>query len=200
MNLNPISTIGHSTHSIDRFLELLTQHEIAAVADVRSVPASRYAPQFNREALRRALEASGIRYVFLGKELGARSSDPRCYVDGKVQYACLARSAEFASGIDRLVDGASRGRIAIMCTEQEPLECHRTVLLSRVLTERGLNVSHIHGDGAAEPHQAAMMRLRQKYHLEQPSLIDSEQELLARALELRESEIAYVDQKLMADV
>lgn len=196
--MHSIFTIGHSTHSIEYFTELLAQHEVSAIADVRSFPASRFTPQFNRDALRRALGVVGIRYVFLGKELGARSPDPHCYVDGKVQYRRLARSPEFASGTDRLMEGASRGRIAIMCTEQEPLECHRTVLVSRVLIDRGVQVTHIHGDASIETHEGAMARLRKKHHLDQPSLLDTEEELLAKALELQESEIAYVDKQFMA--
>lgn len=191
-------TVGHSTHSIERFIELLQQNGVTAVADVRSVPASRFTPQFNREPLRGSLERVGVRYVFLGKELGARSSDPSCYIDGKVQYRRLAQTPAFASGIDRLIDGASRGRLAIMCTEQEPLDCHRTVLVSRVLTERGVEVSHIHGDGSIETHDDAMVRLRTKHHLAEPSLFDTEEELLGRALDLQESEIAYVDKQLSA--
>lgn len=193
--MNVILTIGHSNHSVERFLELLKLHGIGAVADVRSVPASRFTPQFNKEALRRSLNNAGIRYVFLGKELGARSSDPTCYINGKVQYSLLARSVKFGSGIDRLIDGASRGRVAVMCTEQEPLECHRTVLVSRVLVERGKQVAHIHGNGIAESDDDAMFRLRAKYHLDQPSLLDTEEELLTKALELQESEIAYVDKQ-----
>ena len=95
MKTPQLLTIGHSTHSIERFIELLRRHGVDAVADVRSTPASRFALQFNREALRDSLEAASIRYVFLGRELGARSSDPRCYVNGKVQYGRLARTPEF---------------------------------------------------------------------------------------------------------
>lgn len=196
--MESIFTIGHSTHSIERFVELLTQHGISAIADVRSTPASRFAPQFNREALRRALAGAQIRYVFLGKELGARSADPRCYIDGKVQYGRLAQTPEFASGIARLVDGVSREKIAIMCTEQEPLECHRTVLVSRVLADRGLQVVHIRGDGSVELHDETMVRLRERHHLNHPSLLDTEDELLAKALELQESEIAYVDTEMVS--
>lgn len=194
--MKSVFTIGHSTHSIDHFIELVTQHGISAIADVRSTPASRFAPQFNREALRRALAGVQIRYVFLGKELGARSTDPRCYIDGKVQYGRLAQKPEFISGIDRLVDGASREKIAIMCTEKEPLECHRTVLVSRVLVEHGLQVSHIREDGSIELHDDAMIRLREMHHLNHPSLLDTEDELLIKALELQESEIAYVDTEM----
>lgn len=191
-------TIGASTQSLEKFVGLLRRYRVTAVADVRSVPASRFTPQFNRESLVSALEDAGIHYVFLGKELGARSSDPTCYVDGKVQYGRLARTPQFASGIERLIVGANKEQIVIMCTEREPLECHRTILVSRVLVDRGVRVSHIRGDGSLETHSAAMTRLRAEYGLDQPTLLDSDQDLLAKALSLQEAKIAYVDKELVA--
>src|SRR4051794_8116259 len=98
-------TIGHSTHSAARFVELLRQHHVTAVADVRSSPYSRHVPQFNRETLRSMLRENEIHYVFLGKELGARSTDPSCYVDGRVQYGRLATTSEFMEGIARILAG-----------------------------------------------------------------------------------------------
>lgn len=197
--MGELLTVGHSTHTIEYFISLLRGHEVTAVADVRSVPASRFTPQFNGETIRLALEHAGIRYVFLGNELGARSSDPRCYIDGKVQYGRLSETPEFAAGIDRLIDGAGRERIAIMCTEQEPLDCHRTVLVSRVLGARGMQVSHIHSDGSLEGHDDAMIRLRAGYGLDQPTLLDSSTELLSRALALQEAKIAYVNTERVMD-
>lgn len=196
--MSQLLTIGHSTHPIERFIDLLAQHSVEAVADVRSTPASRFAPQFNREALRSAVEAAGLRYVFLGKELGARSSDPNCYIDGKVQYGRLATTPAFETGIDHLIDGAARGRVVVMCSEQEPLECHRAVLISQVLTGRGVQIAHIHGDGSLETHEDAMVRLRARHHRDHPSLLHTDDELLAEALQLQEAEIAYVDGRLMA--
>lgn len=191
-------TIGASNHSLEHFLDLLREHQITVVADVRSVPASRYTPQFNQEPLRAALNQAGIHYVFLGKELGARSSDPRCYVDGKVQYRRLAQTPDFLSGIERLLDGATRERIAIMCTEQKPLECHRTILVSRELADRGVSIVHILGDGSTESHEEMMMQLRKIFGLDAPTLFDDDEEQLTRALALQEAKIAYVDQELVA--
>jgi uncharacterized protein (DUF488 family) len=87
-----VLTIGHSTHPIETFLGLLHQHGVTAVADVRSAPYSRFNPQFNKDALEHDLKEHGIRYVFLGRELGARSDDPSCYDKGRVQYGRLART------------------------------------------------------------------------------------------------------------
>ena len=130
-------TVGHSTHEITHFIGLLTMNGVSAVADVRSVPASRFSPQFNREPLKRALAEANIKYVFLGRELGARSDDPTCYEGGKVQYDRLAATATFHDGMARLLEGATREDVAVMCTERDPLDCHRTLLVARQLVARG---------------------------------------------------------------
>ena len=143
MTESAILTIGHSTHAIGEFLGLLETHGVASVADVRSAPYSRRQPQFNREALRRVLEEQGIGYDFRGVELGARSEDPSCYEDGRVQYRRLAETALFLSGIDLVAGEARERRVALLCAEKEPLECHRTLLVARELVKRDLLVSHI---------------------------------------------------------
>lgn len=188
-----IYTIGHSRHSIEHFIELLAQHRVTAVADVRSTPASQYSPHFNRASLKRSLREAGIEYVFLGRELGARSTDPDCYVDGQVQYRRLAQTPEFKDGIRRLRNGMETERIALLCAEQEPLDCHRTVLVSRELAELGVEVQHIHGEGRLERHDDAMLRLRTGLGLGQPDLFHSSEELLDEALARQEKRIAYVD-------
>jgi uncharacterized protein (DUF488 family) len=93
--LQTVFTIGHSTHSETRFIDLLQLHHITAVCDVRSKPYSRRNPQFNREDLKETLDDNGIAYVFLGKELGARSQDAACHDGGKVQYERLAQTELF---------------------------------------------------------------------------------------------------------
>jgi uncharacterized protein (DUF488 family) len=101
-----ILTVGHSNHPIERFLELLRQNGVTAVGDVRSAPLSRYNPQFNKEALQRSLRDAGIAYIFLGKELGGRSSDRACYVDGRIQYDRVARTEAFQTVVERVRKGA----------------------------------------------------------------------------------------------
>ncbi|MCC8334830.1 DUF488 domain-containing protein [Streptomyces sp. R1] len=192
-------TIGHSTHQLPEFMRLLQQNAITAVADVRSIPASRYAPQFNQRSLESALRDRGLKYVFLGEELGARTRDASCYVDGRVQYHRLAQTREFRLGIDRLERGAKTERIAIMCTEGDPLSCHRTVLVARVLSSRRLEVQHIHADGRIETHASAMKRLMAKFGLEQDELFRTSDERLAEALSRQESEIAYVSETPQLD-
>ncbi|WP_369179268.1 DUF488 domain-containing protein [Streptomyces mutabilis] len=192
MMLNEIMTIGHSTHQLPDFLKLLRRGDITAVADVRSVPASRFTPQFNRRPLEIGLREAGIKYVFLGEELGARAKDATCYVNGRVQYARLAQRLEFVRGIERLENGAGSERIAIMCSESEPLNCHRTVLVARVLSDHGITINHIHADGRIESHASAMRRLMDKFGLAQDELFRTLGERLNDALNRQESEIAYV--------
>jgi uncharacterized protein (DUF488 family) len=188
-----IYTIGHSKHPIDRFVALLRQHAIDALGDVRSTPYSRFNPQFNRERLLASLADFGIRYVFLGEELGARSKDPGCYDEaGRVSYAKLAGAASFQHGLDRLLTGMRDHRIAIMCAEREPLECHRTILVARELEKRGVPVTHILQDGSLESNQDAMSRLAAQLKLEGTDLFRTPAELIEEAYEVQGARIAYV--------
>jgi uncharacterized protein (DUF488 family) len=187
-----VFTIGHSTQTQERFIGLLQQHGITALCDVRSKPYSRMNPQFNREELEQALLAHGITYRFLGKELGARSGDPSCYEGGKVQYARLAETALFKDGIKRVLRGLKEGfRIALMCAEKEPLECHRTILVARHLAPLGLHIEHIHANGQLESHEAALSRLARIHNLPEHDMFRSREELLADAYRRQEERIAY---------
>ena len=194
-----VFTIGHSTHSLEAFLALLQKHGVTAIADVRSAPFSRFNPQFNNDALERSLKAAGIKYVFLGRELGARSDDPSCYENGRVQYGRLARTELFRSGIDRVMRGAHEHSIALMCAEKEPLECHRTLLVARALDEHGIAVAHILSDGRLEAHQDVIERLLDLTGVPHDDLFRSRQELIAQALARQEIRVAYVDENLAAE-
>jgi len=189
-----VFTVGHSTHSIEVFLALLARHGITAVADVRSVPASRFTPQFNQRPLHASLDRAGVRYVSLGRELGARPDDRSCYRDGQVQFERLSQRPAFAEGIQQLMTGRQTGRIAVLCTEQEPLDCHRTILVSEALARAGASVVHIHGDGRLEAHDDAIHRLMVTFGLDQPDLFRDESDRRAEALSRQERRIAYVDQ------
>ena len=190
-----VLTIGHSTHSLKEFVALLRRYGVTAVADVRSAPYSRFNPQFNKEILKRTLQMHGIKYVFLGRELGARSEDQSCYENGRVRYGRLAQTDLFLSGIERIVHGANEYRIALMCAEKEPLECHRTLLVARALAERGTVVEHILADGSLESHEAAMERLLDIVGLPHQDLFKSRDELIAEALVRQEERVAYVQKK-----
>ena len=162
--MTALYTIGHSNHSLETFLSLLERHGIEAVADVRSYPRSRYNPQFNRESLTEALAERDVRYVFLGAELGGRPADPACYDEtGRARYDLIAETAPFRDGMRRLIEEANAGRVAAMCSEKEPLKCHRALLIAHSLTtEHGVDpddVDHVRADGTLETHTEAMARL-----------------------------------------
>jgi uncharacterized protein (DUF488 family) len=188
-----IFTIGHSNHSVEQFLRLLKMSGVTALADVRSSPFSRHNPQFNKDALSVALGQAGIAYVFVGKELGARSSDPSCYENGQVQYSRLAKTALFMSGIERVISGAKKYQIALMCAEKEPLDCHRTLLVSRALELEGMSIAHILSDGTIEPQTKTMSRLLEMVGLPQEDMFRTREELVDAACKMREQKVAYVD-------
>jgi uncharacterized protein (DUF488 family) len=143
-----IWTIGHSKHELPVLVGLLRGLRIEVVADIRSQPFSRYNPQFNRKSLEQALLEAGIKYVFLGAELGGRPPEPEFYdADGHVRYGAVAATERFNSGIERLLAGAGRHRVAILCSEEDPAHCHRRLLVGRVLASRGIAVTHIRGHG-----------------------------------------------------
>lgn len=170
-------SLGHSNHDIDRFTELLVGHEVRVVADVRTSPFSRFSPQFNREALTRSLRQHGIEYVFLGRELGGRPDGARFYdEEGHVRYDRLSASPAFEEGMQRLLSGAATRRVAMVCSEGDPAQCHRHLLIARVLHERGVEVTHILPDGSTTDYQAVAERTPV-----QRSLFDDEEESLWRS-------------------
>jgi uncharacterized protein (DUF488 family) len=141
-------TIGHSNHSWELFVELLKKHGIQVLVDTRSSPFSRYASQFNREEVAAALPRLGIKYLFLGHQLGGRPEGEEFYdEEGYVLYHKLAEAPHFLQGIERLEKGVRQFRVAIMCSEENPAICHRHLLVSRVVAKRGLPIQHIRGDG-----------------------------------------------------
>lgn len=186
-----IYTVGHSTHALDHFLAMLQQAGISAIADVRSVPFTRHTPHFSRPSLKDALKANGIAYSFLGDVLGARPADRACYRDGVAAYDLIVATAAFQSGLDRVVEGAQRYRIALMCAEKEPLDCHRTVLVSRALARRGAIIRHILADGAVEEHAVTEKRLIKMTGQE---TIDFFEDPLDKAYRLRGEQIAFTEE------
>ena len=192
---NTVYTIGHSTHTFTFLADLLRLHDITAICDVRSTPYSRLNPQFNREDFKEQLRAIGMAYVFLGKELGARSDDPGCYINGKVQYGQLAQTDGFKSGLERIKQGSVNYRLALICAEKEPLECHRSILVGRAVEEQlTLSVTHIHANGTLETHSDAMLRLAQMFRLRaaEHHMFHSTDAVFAEAYSLEEDRIAYV--------
>ncbi|MEW6668073.1 MAG: DUF488 domain-containing protein [Thermodesulfobacteriota bacterium] len=193
--MNTLYTIGHSTHSTEQLLHLLLTHRISAVADVRSSPFSRYNPQFNRENLQKALKDGGIKYVFLGKELGARSEDPACHEDGKVRFDRLAQTEAFRSGLARLRRGMESYRVVLLCAEKDPILCHRMILVCRNLRQDASNIQHILEDGSLEANAHAEGRLMKLLGIQENNLFATPEELTERAYDLQAMRIAYEEKK-----
>jgi len=169
--MGTVYTIGHSSHSIEQFAELLRKHSIQVLVDVRSAPYSKYAPQFDHDLLPRSLNEAGIKYLFLGKELGGRPDNPDYYdPNGHVLYSRITTDQMFVAGIERLERGMPDFRIALMCGEEDPAHCHRRLLVTRVLMERGHQVQHIRGDGRIMPDEDVARESGKLLVNEQPAL------------------------------
>lgn len=165
MSSGAIYTIGHSNHSLERFLELLERFQIEVLVDVRTNPFARFARHFSQDPLKIAMQGAGVKYLFLGKELGGKPKDPQFYDDeGFVDYRLVSQSEAFAEGIDRLVNGIQLYRVAIMCAEESPIDCHRRLLIGRVLFSRGIELKHIRSSG--ELQLESEFRVDEKHALE----------------------------------
>lgn len=150
--MTTIYTVGHSRHPIEHFVALLRAQDIAVLVDVRSHPASKWAPQFGKAALAQTLAAQALDYVFLGRELGGRPEGAAFYrPDGGVDHDRRARAPDFQTGIDRLVALARERSVAIACAEEDPARCHRRLLITPALARAGVTVLHLRGDGRVEP-------------------------------------------------
>ena len=151
-------TIGHSNHPFELFLGLLRDQRVEIVADTRSQPYSKYAPQYDREAMKAALDSSGILYLFFGGELGGRPSGEEFYdAEGHVLYDRVAASPLFQEGLARLEKDLGKFRVALLCSEENPSGCHRCLLIGRVLGAHGFEVQHIRGNGRLQP-EADLLR------------------------------------------
>ena len=193
--MNRLYTIGHSDHTTEHFVSLLDKHGVAAVADVRSSPYSRFAPQFNKETLQIALEDAHIQYVFLGRELGARRSENSCYEEDQARYARIKDLPLFRAGLDRLIRGLDQYVIALMCSEADPVTCHRTILICRELrhVRPDIEIVHILGDGNTETQADVEQRLVKQFKLE-PELfgdLSSTSGLIEKAYDKQAERIAY---------
>lgn len=188
--MHKLYTVGHSTQELESFLELLRQHDIEAIADVRSGPYSQRFPWFNREQLKEALERAGIKYVFLGEELGARRDEPCCYIGNRADYELIAQSDLFKNGLERIRQGLESMRVSLMCAEKDPLDCHRTLLVARH-AQKFTEVDHIHIDGSIETHSELEARMLSKIGMGDEDLFLSHEDQLAIAYKRRGEEIAY---------
>ncbi len=197
-------TIGHSNQSQEEFLALLSRHGINCIVDVRSVPASKFAPQFNRDLLKHFLNQAGVQYLHFGEEFGARRTD--CLDDdGKVNFEQAVLTPKFKLGVERLMEGLHKGfNISLMCSEANPLECHRFSLVARYFHDIGVDVRHILKDGNLATHQELEKLMvneflhSKKYRLAEVDMLFgtyTADEQLRDAYRLKNKEIGYVEQQ-----
>ena len=192
-NTLEVFTIGHSTLPYERFIALLRHAGVDAVADVRTSPFSRHFPQFNRDTLKSELRLDGVSYVFLGRELGGRPSDPKLYSEGVADYEKMATCEAFGKGLERVVEGAKRYRIALLCSEHDPIDCHRCLLVSRALAKKGVRVSHILTDGTVASQARIEDRLLELAGRVSDDLFATREERLATAYKDRARTVAFAE-------
>ena len=176
-------SIGHSIHSYDDFIDLLRSARISAVADVRSRPYSGYNPHFNRDRIQAELESNQIRYVYLGTELGAYREGSELETDATDDFQTISSSQLFQKGLDRLLEGARKYRLAMMCGEKDPMTCHRTHLIERALRTRApeISVDHLEAEGTIETKAQFESRLMRTNGVDEEDLFMTRDELVTEA-------------------
>lgn len=196
---NVIYTIGHSSHSREYFIELLRSFHIQTVIDIRSVPYSKFVPHFNKEMIKQYLQSNGLYCIYMAQEFGARQEDPSLYHrEGYLDFQKVRAQPFFKEGIERLKKGLTKEHsIALMCTEKDPIDCHRSILIAPALVEEDIDVIHILENGSSENQGQLEDRLVQLYFplAEQQDLFSLLQEekpsLVSQALALRNKAIGY---------
>jgi uncharacterized protein (DUF488 family) len=184
-------SIGHSNIPADRFIALLRDAGINAVADVRSTPYSRFFPWFSRKPLAQRLAAEGVAYLSFGDSLGGRPRDQSLYRDGVTDYEAMARTAEFQDGLGNLQNDIGAHSVCLMCAEREPLDCHRCLLVARALAERGLTIGHVLHNGGIEPHAVTEQRLMDWAATADDLFVTGQTQRLAAAYRRRARAVAY---------
>ncbi|MER8382663.1 DUF488 domain-containing protein [Mesorhizobium sp. M0185] len=193
-----VLTIGHSTLTYERLLHLLRQASVTAVADVRSAPYSRHFPHFNRDSLRKELALDQIEYRFVGEALGGRPTNTGFFCEGVADYEKMAKAPNFERGLALIAEGAKKHRIAMMCSEHDPLDCHRCLLVGRALNDRGLAVRHILSNGQIIGQSDIESKLLELAGATDDDLFDPSHKRLAFAYRQRAMKVAYVDTKLVS--
>lgn len=195
---NILYTIGHSNHTIENFIALLKRYGVTCIADVRSAPYSRHSPQFNRESLALVLQNANIEYMYLGKELGARRVDDYSYDTDRLSFEQIVKTEEFKRGIERLLADISKHRVALMCAEKDPLQCHRTIFIARGIKRPNLHIKHILANGSVEEHTEAERRLVKMLKIE-PTLFEpsnTERDFIEQAYDRQAQKISYQSEEL----
>lgn len=202
ININKVLyTVGHSKHSLQHFLKILRLNNISCIVDVRSMPFSKICPQFNQDNFKKFLNENGIYYIFMGKEFGARREDKNLYTnEGYLDFEKTANSKDFIEGVERISKGLKKDfRIAFMCTEKDPINCHRNILVAHEFQKNNYEIQNILADGTIESQQHLEQRLLNIYFPNrfQIDLFENskenlnEKELINKAYKLRNKDIGY---------
>lgn len=191
-------TIGHSTLPEGRFIELLKHFRIAYLLDVRSTPFSRYVPQYNKDRIENTLYGSGIQYAHMGKFFGARQENKAFYnAEGYLDFERFRESAQFKAGLNNVKKGLTKYNIALMCTEKNPIDCHRAIMVTRGFALDGIQAKHILHDLTSITQEEINHQLLNRYfpNRDQISMFREEEktqeDLLVLAYRKRNKEIGY---------
>jgi uncharacterized protein (DUF488 family) len=186
-----IFSLGHSNLPFERFARLLMDKNVSAVADVRSSPFSRHAPWFSQREFKSGLRIHRIAYSFFGDELGGRPKASELFRGGIADYEEMAKTDAFRHGIARLLEGSERHRIAMICSERDPLHCHRCLLVGRQLKVQGIVTSHLHSDGKEETQDEVEERLLREENLALEDMLRPRAERLGEAYLRRNKKAAF---------
>ena len=190
--INELYTIGYSGFTLNEFIDVLTKHGINAIADVRSVPYSKFKPEYNSDKLKTKLKNSSIEYVFLGDLCGGRIDAQECYNNGKADYGVIAKHPTFQEGIERIKKGLEKYRIALLCAEKDPIFCHRLILICRHLRTDGIKIFHIIDSKSILTQSECEERLLKLFKLDQPELFRDVNDQITEAYNRQAEKIAYV--------
>lgn len=194
-----IFTIGHTNYSVEKFVDLIRAYNINCVVDVRSTPFSKYTPQFNENNIKSELNKRGIYYLKMGNEFGARRNNRELYtIDGYLDFEKTRKDVEFLKGVERIKQGCNKGfNITLMCTEKDPFDCHRTIMVSKGLKDNGIIINHILPNKEIQSQDKIEKRLLDKYY---PNRLQfsfdttnnlTDEEMLAESYRRRNKEIGY---------
>lgn len=195
---NILYTIGHSQHDLEYFISMLKKYGINHLLDVRSTPYSQFATNYNREHIKDVLRDAGIQYTFMGTYFGARPDDEKLYTkEGYLDFEKARKTGRFGAGVENVIKGIQIGnKISLMCTEKDPIACHRAIMVARTFYERGIDVQHIMADGGLQSHEMLQQRLLDLYFPDryQFSLFEdakTDDECLMDAYQCHNAEIGY---------
>lgn len=196
-----IYTIGHSNYPVEKLIDMLKHYNINTVVDIRGTPYSKYNVQYNKETIAQTLKERGFIYIYMAKEFAANRENKISYNnEGYSDFEKVITEKEFLKGIERLKTGCGKGyNIALLGAMQDPIRCHRSILVGRSLRENGFNVKHILDDYTLASQENIEESLLNKYFSNRNQLtIDSllgnslgEEDMIKQGYRLANKEIGY---------